>query len=137
MIRPITGAECYGEGEGKSMRAGQLVTSSCVCKNLEGAGFPFQVESLEDGVDDAVHAFHVHKAHHGPSSVAHFHEAALDHVGGAQFMPQMSGKGEEQTAVRASLALSASPQRDNGAASGKNTSTPTASAHLLHTFVPG
>src|SRR5215471_24584 len=52
MIRPITGAECYGEGEGKSMRAGQLVTSSCVCKNLEGAGFPFQVESLEDGVDD-------------------------------------------------------------------------------------
>ena len=99
--------------------------------------FHSRLNLCEDGVDDAVHAFHVHKAHHGPSSVAHFHEAALDHVGGAQFMPQMSGKGEEQTAVRASLALSASPQRDNGAAGGKDTSTLTASAHLLHTFVPG
>ena len=29
--------------------------SSCLCKKLEGAVFPFQVKSLEDGVDNAVH----------------------------------------------------------------------------------
>jgi len=38
--------------------------SSCLCKKLEGAVFPFQIESLEDGVDDAVYAFHVHETHH-------------------------------------------------------------------------
>jgi hypothetical protein len=26
-------------------------------------GFPLQVESLEDGVDDSVYAFYIHKAH--------------------------------------------------------------------------
>src|SRR5471030_1760236 len=35
--------------------------SSCLCKNAEGAVFPVQVESLEDGVNDAVHALHVDK----------------------------------------------------------------------------
>src|SRR5438445_7124986 len=64
-----------------------LVTSSSLCKEVEGAGFPFQIESLEDGVDDAVHTFYVHKAHHRSGSPSHFHEAALDHVGGAQFAP--------------------------------------------------
>src|SRR5271157_482387 len=39
--------------------------SSCLCKYGEGAGFPFQIESLENGVDDAVHTFYVDKAHHG------------------------------------------------------------------------
>jgi hypothetical protein len=34
-----------------------LVTSSCLYKYGEGAGFPLQIESLEDGVDDAVHTF--------------------------------------------------------------------------------
>ena len=52
--------------------------SSGLCKKLEGAVFPFQVESLEDGVDDSVDAFYVDKADHGSSSAAHFHEAALD-----------------------------------------------------------
>jgi hypothetical protein len=28
----------------------QPVMSSCLCKYGEGAGFPFQIESLEDGV---------------------------------------------------------------------------------------
>jgi len=43
---------------------GRAVTSSCLCKNAEGAGFPFQVEALEDGMDDPVHALNdVHKAH--------------------------------------------------------------------------
>ena len=32
--------------------------SSRSCKNTEGTIFPFQVESLEDGVDDAVHGLH-------------------------------------------------------------------------------
>src|SRR5271166_6206744 len=58
------------------------VMSSCLCKYGEGAGFPFQVESLEDGVDDAVHAFDVHKAHHRPGAPSYFHEAAFDHIGG-------------------------------------------------------
>jgi hypothetical protein len=35
-----------------------------LCKKVEGAGFPFQVESLEDGVDDAVDALDIDKAHH-------------------------------------------------------------------------
>src|ERR1700733_2640187 len=70
------------------------VTSSCLCKYREGAGFPFQVESLEDGVDDAVDALYIHKANHGAGSSAHFDEAALNHVGGAQFPPQVAGKSE-------------------------------------------
>jgi hypothetical protein len=34
------------------------VMSSRLCKNLEGAVFPFQVEFLEDG-NDAVHTSHI------------------------------------------------------------------------------
>src|SRR5271157_6291125 len=63
--------------------ARKKVMSSSLCKQLEGAGFQFQVESLEDGVDDSVHALHVDEADHGPSSPAHLHEAAFDDVGGA------------------------------------------------------
>jgi hypothetical protein len=39
--------------------------SSGLCKKLKGAVFPFQVESLEDGVDDSVDAFYVDKANCG------------------------------------------------------------------------
>ena len=66
-----------------------------MCKNAEGAGFPFQVESLEDGVDDAVHGLHVDEADHGPGSASHFDEAALDDVSGAQLSPQVFGETEE------------------------------------------
>src|SRR6266849_9973856 len=76
------------------------VTSSCLCKYGEGAGFPFQIESLEDGVNDSIHAFYVDKAHHGAGSPSHFYEAALDHVGGAQFPPQVPGKGIEGQQLR-------------------------------------
>src|SRR5438105_14293677 len=55
------------------------VTSSCLCKKVEGAGFPFQVKSLEDGIDDAIHTFYVHKTHHGSGAAADFDKAALDH----------------------------------------------------------
>jgi hypothetical protein len=41
------------------------VMSSRLSKKVEGAVFPFQVESLEDGVEDAVHAFYVDEADHG------------------------------------------------------------------------
>ena len=44
---------------------GAAVMSSCLCKYGEGAGFPFQVESLEDGVDDTVHALDIYEAGHG------------------------------------------------------------------------
>ena len=40
--------------------------SSSLCKNLEGAIFPLQVEAVEDRVDDAVHAFDIHQADHRP-----------------------------------------------------------------------
>src|SRR5437899_6742661 len=76
------------------------VTSSCLCKYGEGAGFPFQIKSLEDGVDDAIHALDIHEAHHRSSAPSDFHEAALDHVGGAQFAPQMLGKGKERQQLR-------------------------------------
>jgi len=69
--------------------------SSRLCKYAEGASFPFQVESVEDGVDDPVRGLHVDEADHGPCSAAHFDEAALDDVGGAQLVPQMLGETEE------------------------------------------
>src|SRR5271165_1983409 len=71
------------------------VTSSRLCKYAEGAGFPFQIESLENGVDDAVQGLHVDEADHGPGSSANFHKAALDDVGGTQFSPQVFGEAEE------------------------------------------
>ena len=46
--------------------------SSCLCKKAEGAIFPSQVESLEDGVDDAVHGLHVDEADHGAGTAANF-----------------------------------------------------------------
>jgi hypothetical protein len=57
--------------------------SSGLCKKLEGAVFPFQVESLEDGVNDAVHAGDIDEADDGPSSSANFHETKFDDVAGA------------------------------------------------------
>src|SRR5215469_18712781 len=76
------------------------VTSSCLCKNLEGAVFPFQVEALEDGVDDPVQAFDIHKADHGPGAPPNFDEAAFDDVGGAQLSPQLSREAEERQQLR-------------------------------------
>ena len=54
--------------------------SSSLCKNLEGAIFPLQVEAVEDGIDNAVHAFDIHKADHWPGAAPHLHEQALDNV---------------------------------------------------------
>jgi hypothetical protein len=80
-----------------SIRSPLRVTSSCLCNWLEGAGFPIEVESLEDGVDDAIDVFDIDKADHGTSSTPHFHKAALNHVGSAQLVPQASGKAKNDS----------------------------------------
>ena len=53
--------------------------SSSLCKNLEGAIFPLQVEAMKDRVDNAVHAFDIHKADHRPSP--DLDEQAFDNYG--------------------------------------------------------
>src|SRR5581483_2145157 len=79
----------------RSNTSTQWVMSSRRCKYGEGAGFPFQIESLKNGVDDSVHALDVDEADHGPGATAYLHKAALDNVGGAQLAPQVRGKSEE------------------------------------------
>src|SRR5579875_2489527 len=76
-----------------------MVTSSSLCKYSEGAVFPFQIESLEDGVDDAVHGLHIDETDHGSSTASDFPEAAFDDIGGAQLAPQVLGKTEEDQQV--------------------------------------
>src|ERR1044071_8744557 len=66
-----------------------LVTSSCLCKNAEGAGFPFQVKAMEDGVDDSVDTLHVHKADHRSGAPPYFYKTTLNDIGGPQLLPQM------------------------------------------------
>ncbi len=51
-------------------------------------------------MDDAIHAPHVHEAEHGPLATANFHETALNEVGGAQLLPQVSGEAEEGQQLR-------------------------------------
>ena len=69
--------------------------SSSLCKEPEGAIFPFRVfiEAVEDLVEDAIHAGHIHKTDHGPGSAANLHEAALDDVGGSQLSPEVRKTG--------------------------------------------
>lgn len=74
--------------------------SSGLCKSVEGAVFPFQVDSLEDGEDDAVHTGYVDEADHGPGTASYFHEAAFDDMGGAHLLPQVSGQGKERQQFR-------------------------------------
>ena len=66
--------------------------SSRLFEYAEGAVFPFQVESVEDGVDDSVHGLHVNEADHGAGATANFDETAFDDVGGAQLAPQVFGE---------------------------------------------
>ena len=46
-------------------------------------GFPFQIESLEEGVDDLIHGFHVDETDHVPSMTEDLDQAALNGVGSA------------------------------------------------------
>ena len=41
------------------------VMSSRLCKNPEGAVFPIQVKTLEDGIDDSIHALYIDETDHG------------------------------------------------------------------------
>src|SRR5207249_800795 len=79
-------------------------------------------ESLENGVDDAVHAFDIHEAHHGASAAANFDEAALDHIGGAQFAPTGGGEKRRTIATPVSPAATAGPWRGrvDASASGRH-----------------
>lgn len=43
-------------------------------------------------MDDSIYALDIHKAHHGVGPPSYLDEAALDHVAGAQFTPQVLGK---------------------------------------------
>src|SRR6478672_12248055 len=76
------------------------VMSSRLCKKLEGAVFPVEVEALEDRVNNSIHALYVDEADHGPGSPPHFHKAAFDDVGGPQLTPQMLGKVEKTQQFR-------------------------------------
>ena len=49
----------------------------------------------DDAVDDAIAAFRVGEAGHGPRSVAHFAEGALDDIGGAHLDPVGLRDGEK------------------------------------------
>src|SRR5581483_7996207 len=99
MVAPIAGLAMVAHHSlrlrGRQPNRRPAVMSRGLCKNLEGAVFPFQVEALEDGVDDSVHAVYVHKAHHGPGTPPYLDKAALDDVGGAQLPPQVPGEAEE------------------------------------------
>jgi hypothetical protein len=72
------------------------VMSSRLCKKLEGAVFPVEIEPL----NNSVHALHVDKTDHEPGSPPHFHKAAFDDVGGPQLTPQMLGKVEKTQQFR-------------------------------------
>ncbi len=74
-----------------------MVMSSCLCKKAEGTvpPFVFFVVTIEDGIDDSIHARDVHEANHRASSSAHLDKASLDHVGGAQLAPERPGEVEE------------------------------------------
>ena len=72
------------------------VMSSRLCKNPDGAVFPFQVDSLEAGINDAIYTLYIHKTDYRPRAPTYINETTLNDVGGAQFTPQMLGNGKER-----------------------------------------
>src|SRR2546422_10873498 len=76
------------------------VSSSCLCKKLEGAVLPILVEAAKDRIDDSIDALDIGEDHHGARAPADFHEAALDGIGGAQLLPEVPGKGIEVQELR-------------------------------------
>ncbi len=71
--------------------------SSCLCKKAEGTvpPFVFFIVTIEDGIDDSIHAGNVDEAHHRSRAATNFHEASLNDVGGAQLAPERPGEVEE------------------------------------------
>src|SRR3954453_4387453 len=74
--------------------------SSGLCKNPEGAVAPFKVETVKDGVDDAVDAGHVHETDHGARTPPDLYKNTLDDIGGAKLAPQVARKTEETEQFR-------------------------------------
>jgi len=57
--------------------------SSRMCKGLEGAVSPFQVEPVKDRIDNPVHASNIDKTNHWPRATPHLHKTTLNHIGGS------------------------------------------------------
>jgi len=74
--------------------------SSGLCKNLEGAVPPFQIESVKDRVDNPVDAGHVDEAHHRPGAPPDLHEDPLNHIRRSQLPPQVLRKTEKAQQLR-------------------------------------
>src|SRR4026207_1670639 len=70
-----------------SRKKGMRVTSSCLCKKLEGAIFPLLVEAVKDGKDDSVHTVNVGESHHGSSPSTDFDKTTFNDVGGPHGAP--------------------------------------------------
>jgi hypothetical protein len=66
--------------------------SSRLCKSVEGAVTPFQIEPLEYRVDDAVDTCHVDETDRAPP---HLHKNSFNDAGGPQLPPQMAREAEE------------------------------------------
>ena len=73
------------------------VMSSSLCKNSEGAVAPFQIESLENRVDDPVHTGQVDEAHHGTCAAAELYKNPFNDIGGSQLLPKMPRKLENDS----------------------------------------
>ena len=76
------------------------MTSSCVCKKLEGAIFPFLVEAVKDGKDDSVNTVNVGEGHHGSSPSPDFDKTAFNDVSGAYGAPDRFGAIKEVQQLR-------------------------------------
>src|SRR5947209_12596256 len=69
--------------------------SSGLCKHAEGAVSPVKIESVKNGIDNAVDAVHVDKTDHRPSSAPDFYKNTLDDIGSAQLGPQVAREAEK------------------------------------------
>ena len=80
----------------RTLRKSHEVTSSCLCKKSEGAGFPFQVKAMEDGINYSIDTLDVYKANHWSGSAPHFDKTTLNDIGSPQLLPQMLWEAEKR-----------------------------------------
>ena len=85
--RPATGS-----GHHSHSRRTRHLMSSSLCTGCPI--FPLQVEAMKDRVDNAVHAFDIHKADHRPGPSPDLDER------GAQLTSQMAREAEERQQLR-------------------------------------
>jgi hypothetical protein len=81
----------------QSNRPEDTVTSTSLCKKVEGAVFPLRllVQAFEDGVDDPLDAAAGEEVALLLGAAAHFDKATLDHICGVQLAPQGPWKAEK------------------------------------------